>query len=102
MGLKHLPLVSIVLLLLNILTGITLGGENLSGRLRCFSFCLKGNGRCWQILPWESKLLPFWELGNSNSFLMSFFPTIITKEILRKNVALNSFVGRIATVVARR
>jgi len=38
MGLKHLPLVSIVLLLLNILTGITLGGENLSGRLGCLGF----------------------------------------------------------------
>jgi hypothetical protein len=31
---------------------------------------------------------------------MSFFPTIITKEILRRNVALTSFVGKIATVVA--
>jgi hypothetical protein len=33
---------------------------------------------------------------------MSLFPTIITKEILRKNVAFTSFMGRIATVVARR
>jgi hypothetical protein len=33
---------------------------------------------------------------------MSFFPTIITKDILGKNVALTNFVGRIATVVARR
>jgi hypothetical protein len=32
MGLKHLPLVSIVLLLLSILIGITFGGESLSGR----------------------------------------------------------------------
>jgi hypothetical protein len=32
---------------------------------------------------------------------MSFFPIIITKKILGKNVALNSFMGRIATVVAR-
>jgi hypothetical protein len=33
---------------------------------------------------------------------MSLFPTIIIKEILGRNVALTSFVGRIATVVARR
>jgi hypothetical protein len=33
---------------------------------------------------------------------MSFFPTIITKEILRRNVAFTSFVGRIATIVAKR
>jgi hypothetical protein len=32
---------------------------------------------------------------------MSFFPTIITKEILGKNVALTSFMGKIATVFAR-
>jgi hypothetical protein len=47
-------------------------------------------------------LLPFWELGKINRFLMSLFPTIITKEILGKNVTLTSFVGRIAIVVARR
>jgi hypothetical protein len=47
-------------------------------------------------------LLPFWELGKTDRFLMSLFPTIITKEILGRNVALISFVGRIATVVARR
>jgi hypothetical protein len=41
MGLKHLPLVNIVLLLLNILIGITFGGENLSGRLRCLGFWLR-------------------------------------------------------------
>ncbi len=34
MGLKHLLLINIVLLL-SILTGITLGGESSSGRLRC-------------------------------------------------------------------
>jgi hypothetical protein len=33
---------------------------------------------------------------------MSFFPTIITKEIIGKNVALISFMGRIAIVVTRR
>jgi len=33
---------------------------------------------------------------------MSLFPTIITKEILGRNVALTSFVGRIATIVAKK
>jgi hypothetical protein len=33
---------------------------------------------------------------------MSLFSTIITKEILERNVALINFVGRIATVVGRR
>jgi hypothetical protein len=42
------------------------------------------------------------ELGKTNSFLMSFFPIIITKDILGRNVALTSFVGKIATIVARR
>jgi len=45
---------------------------------------------------------PLWELGKIDKFLMSLFPTIIIKEILGRNVALTSFVGRIATVVARR
>jgi hypothetical protein len=48
------------------------------------------------------KLLPLWELGKTDRFLMSLFPTIITKEILGRNVAFTSFVGRIATVIARR
>jgi hypothetical protein len=30
-------------------------------------------------------LLSFWELGKTNSFLMSLFPTIITKEKLFEN-----------------
>jgi len=47
-------------------------------------------------------LLPLWELDKTDRFLMSLFPTIITKEILGRNVALTSFVGRIAIVVARR
>jgi hypothetical protein len=47
-------------------------------------------------------LLSFRELGKIDSFLMSLFPTIITKEIFGKDVALTSFVGRIATIVARR
>jgi hypothetical protein len=46
--------------------------------------------------------LPFQELGKTNNFLMSFFLTIITKEILRRNVALISVVGMIATIVTRR
>jgi len=46
-------------------------------------------------------LLPFWEFGEINSFLMSFL-IIITKEILRRNVAFISFVGMIAIVVVRR
>jgi hypothetical protein len=33
---------------------------------------------------------------------MSLFPTIITKDILGRNVALTSFVGKIAIVVAKR
>jgi hypothetical protein len=33
---------------------------------------------------------------------MSFFPIIITKEILGKIVALTSFEGKIAKIVARR
>jgi hypothetical protein len=33
---------------------------------------------------------------------MSLFPTIITKEIFERNVALTSFVGMIATIVARK
>jgi hypothetical protein len=47
-------------------------------------------------------LFPFRELGKTDSFLMSFFPIIITKEILERNVAIISFVGKIATIVARR
>jgi hypothetical protein len=47
-------------------------------------------------------LLPFWELGKTNSFLMSLFSTIITREILGKNVAFTSFVGRIAIIITRR
>jgi len=39
-------------------------------------------------------LLPFGELGKINSFLMSLFPTLITKKIFGKNVAFTSFVGR--------
>jgi len=46
MGLKHFPLANIVLLLLSILIGITLGGENLNGRLRGLGFCLRSSGGC--------------------------------------------------------
>jgi hypothetical protein len=38
MGLKHLPLVNILFLFLNILIGITLGEESLNVRLRCLAF----------------------------------------------------------------
>ncbi len=96
---KHLPLVNIVLLLLNILIEITFGGESLSGRLRCLGFWWRGSKRCWQILSWKSE---FSEFDKTNSFLMSLFLIIITKEILERNVALTSFVGRIAIIVARR
>jgi hypothetical protein len=34
--------------------------------------------------------------------MMSLFPTIITEEILGRNVALTSFVDKIAIVVASR
>jgi hypothetical protein len=44
----------------------------------------------------------FRELDKTNNFMMSLFPTIITKEILRRNVALISFVGMIPTIVAKR
>jgi hypothetical protein len=44
----------------------------------------------------------FQEVGKTNSFPMSLFSTIITKDILGKNVALSSYVGKIATIVARR
>jgi hypothetical protein len=99
MGLKHLPLVNIVLFLLSILIEITLGRESLSGMLTCFGFWWRGSRRCWQILPWKSE---FGEFDKTNSFFMSLFLTTITKEILRRNFALTSFVGRIAIVVARR
>jgi len=48
------------------------------------------------------KVASLWELGKTDRFLMSLFPTIITKEIFGKNVALISFVGMITTIVARR
>jgi hypothetical protein len=44
----------------------------------------------------------FHELGKTNSFLMSLFPTIITKEILTRNVAFTSFVSRIGAVVTKK
>jgi hypothetical protein len=47
-------------------------------------------------------LLPFRELDKTDSFLMSLFPTTITKEILGRKVALTSFVGMIAIIVVRR
>jgi hypothetical protein len=59
MGLKHLPLVSIMLLLFNILTRIIHDGGNMNGRLRCLDFWLRGNKGCWKILSWQHELLPF-------------------------------------------
>jgi len=47
-------------------------------------------------------LFSFQELGKTNNFMMSFFPIIITKEIIGRNVAFTIFVDRIATEVARR
>ncbi len=53
MGLKHLPFVTIVFLLLNIFIGITFGGKSLSGRLRCVATLAlardqgKGVARLW-------------------------------------------------------
>jgi uncharacterized membrane protein YciS (DUF1049 family) len=47
MGLKHLPLVNIMLLLLSILIGITLGGESLNGRLGCLWLLVEGQ---WKML----------------------------------------------------
>ncbi len=42
MGLKHLPLVSIMFFILSILTGITFGGQSMSGELKCLGFLVKG------------------------------------------------------------
>ncbi len=42
------------------------------------------------------------KLGKTVRFFKSIFPTIITKEILERNVAFISFVGKITTIVARR
>jgi hypothetical protein len=61
----------------------------------------------WLLVEGQQKMLVIgipsvsgtWQ---NNNFLMSFFPTIITKEILEKNVAFSSFMGRIAIVVAKR
>jgi hypothetical protein len=47
-------------------------------------------------------LLPFRELGKINNFLMSLFPTIITKDIIERNLAFTNFVGMIAIVVAKK
>jgi hypothetical protein len=46
-------------------------------------------------------VIMLWELGETNSFLISLFPTIITKEILGKNVTLTTFMGRITTIIVR-
>jgi hypothetical protein len=66
----------------------------------------------WLLVEGQRKMLADFVVVNevafalgtwqTDRFLMSLFPTIITKEILKRNVALTSFVGRIATVIARR
>jgi hypothetical protein len=50
---------------------------------------LKANGKLalQGRRPKLTQLLSFWELGKTNNFMMSLFPTIITKEILGRNVA---------------
>jgi hypothetical protein len=47
-------------------------------------------------------LITFRELGKTNNFLMSLFPTILIKEILGRNVAVINFVGKIARIVAKK
>jgi hypothetical protein len=63
---------------------------------------IEGQWKMLVDLLWLLELLPFWEFSKTNNFMMSLFPIIITKEILGRNVALTSFLGRIATIVARR
>jgi hypothetical protein len=41
----------------SILSGITLGGESLSGRLRCFGFWLRGIGVVFVPGTWQNKQL---------------------------------------------
>jgi hypothetical protein len=47
-------------------------------------------------------LITFRELGKTNNFLMSLFPTILIKEILGRNVTVINFVGKIARIVAKK
>jgi hypothetical protein len=65
----------------------------------------------WLLVEGQWKMLAYFAMvievvyvlrtWQNKQLLMSFL-TIITKEILRRNVTLTSFVGRIATIVARR
>jgi hypothetical protein len=71
-----------MLFLLRTLAGIPLGGKNLGGRLRTLVLRGRGSGRGLLILPWLAKLLPLWELSETNSLLVTLFPTIITEELL--------------------
>jgi hypothetical protein len=102
MGLKHVPLINIVSLLPSILTNITLSGESLNGRVRCLGFWLRATENAGRFYHGNQSYFLFRKLSKINSFLMSLFPAIITKEILERIVALTSFVGMIATIVARR
>ncbi len=45
-GLEALLVVSIMILFLSILVGINVGGQSLSGRLRCLGFWLRDSRRC--------------------------------------------------------
>ncbi len=66
----------------------------------------------WLLVEGQRKMLTnfamvirvdsFRELGKINSFLMSLFPMVITKEIFKRNVTLTSFVGRIAIIGRKR
>jgi len=76
MGLKHLPFVNIVLLLLSILVGITLGAESLSGRLVPW-LLVEGQGKMLadfamviEVISvpgtWQNKQLPDVLLSHNN------------------------------------
>jgi hypothetical protein len=77
MGLKHLPLVNIMLLLFNIFTKITLGAESLNGRLKCFRFLVKGQRKVLAdfavviktisiMRTWQNKQLPNVPFSHNN------------------------------------
>ncbi len=65
-------------------------------------FLIKGQWKMLADFAMVIGIISVPKFSKTNSFLMSLFPTIITKEILGRNVALTGFVGRIAIVVARR
>jgi hypothetical protein len=102
MGLKHLLLVDIVLFLFSIFIGITLSGEKVNGRLR-FALAF-GLGQQKMLVDFDvvigvASISGTWQ---KKWLLNVFFPIIITKENLGRNVALTSFVGWVAIVVVRK